>query len=545
MEKTKNKAGKGSWGFTLVETIIVVGITAALMGGVTLLFKNIFVDSRQESKATGTIDQARLITSTFVNEIRNATYGVDGSFPIVSANSAGISFFTTYHSNGSVNRIDYAQSGGTLNKTVAAPTGTPPAYGAGTTHIALPAAIFPSVSFSYYDGSFTGFSTSALTTPWVNRATPAIRNWDAIAYGNGVFVAVADTSTGTNEVMKSSDGITWSAVSTPPANRQWDGLTFGNGVFVAVSRDGTTTNDVMYSSDGNTWHTGNPGGISGVPASSAWRSVTYGNGLFVAVASCVSGTCPAKGIMTSPDGMTWTGRTTSGALAKNWQNVTYGGGLFVAVATDLVTNNIMTSPDGITWTIRTAPAAHSWYAVTYGTGIFVAVAHDSAANNVITSPDGITWTAQAGASTAQWESVVYANGEFVAVADRGGPGTPGNDIMISPNGINWATMTSPSSNGTTAYNWRAITSGNGLFVAVGGGAGSGSASDYYIMTAGTSNVSTGVYTGTSLSTPVNVNLIKYVQMSISALKQDSPGSTDTFVVTEGETLRNLKTNLGN
>ncbi len=544
MTNLKNMKKNIEQGFTLAETLVVIGITGLLMIGVTTLFTDVFVNSRQQNVATNTIDDARRVTSTFVNEIRNLAYGADGAYPIASAASGDLTFYTTYRAGGAVNKVSYNTSGGTLYKTITPPAGTPPTYGTGTTKVALPGETFPSVSFSYYDGNYTGFSTGALNTPWIQRASPNIKNWDAIAYGNGIYVAVADNSTGTGSVMTSPDGITWTVQNTPPANRKWDGLAFGNGVFVAVSRDGTTNNCVMYSTDGINWLTGNSN-LSGIPAASEWRSITYGNGLFVAVAGCPSGVCPSQGVMTSPDGANWTGRTTSGVLAKSWQNVTYGNGLFVAVSRDFLQNNIMTSTNGTSWTIRNTPAAHSWYGVTYGNGLYVAVAHDSSTNDVLTSPDGITWTARAGAATSLWSAVAFGNNQFVAVADAGGATTPANSIMISPDGISWSTMAAPSHNGSTAYNWRAVTFANDLFIAVGGGAGAGSSSDYYIMTAGASDIATGVYAGSSLPTPVNVNNVKFITMSLSALKSDITGSAASFVVTEGAAVRNLKTNLGN
>jgi hypothetical protein len=87
--------------------------------------------------------------------------------------------------------------------------------------------------------------------------------------------------------------------------------------------------------------------------------------------------------MTSPDGITWTIRTS--AADNNWVAVTYGNGLFVAVAESGSGNRVMTSPDGITWTIRTSAADNSWYAVTYGNGVFVAVAYTGSGNRVMTS----------------------------------------------------------------------------------------------------------------------------------------------------------------
>ena len=48
-------------------------------------------------------------------------------------------------------------------------------------------------------------------------------------------------------------------------------------------------------------------------------------------------------------------------------------------------NRVMTSPDGITWTARTSAADNGWYGVTYGDGLFVAVSNSGTSNRVMTS----------------------------------------------------------------------------------------------------------------------------------------------------------------
>jgi hypothetical protein len=87
--------------------------------------------------------------------------------------------------------------------------------------------------------------------------------------------------------------------------------------------------------------------------------------------------------MTSPDGITWTSRTS--AADNSWASVTYGNGLFVAVSYSGTGNRVMTSPDGINWTSRTSAADNFWYGVTYGDGLFVAVSSSGTGNRVMTS----------------------------------------------------------------------------------------------------------------------------------------------------------------
>jgi predicted RecA/RadA family phage recombinase len=120
--------------------------------------------------------------------------------------------------------------------------------------------------------------------------------------------------------------------------------------------------------------------------------------------------------------------------------VAYGNGLFVAVSTTGIGNRVMTSPDGITWTSRTSAADNSWNCVAFGNGLFVAVASTGTGDRVMTSPDGITWTARTSAADNLWASVAYGNGRFVAASTDG----TGNRVMTSTNGVSWTTSQTPN-----------------------------------------------------------------------------------------------------
>jgi hypothetical protein len=285
-------------------------------------------------------------------------------------------------------------------------------------------------------------STSNIGLNWTTRTSAADNIWTSVAYGNGLFVAVANSGSG-NRVMTSPDGITWTS-RTSAADNGWFSVTYGNGVFVAVAANGSG-NRVMTSSDGITWTSQTSA------ADNDWNSVTYGNGLFVAVAGSGTG----NRVMTSSDGITWT--SSSSAADNSWNSVTYGNGLFVAVAGSGTGNRVMTSSDGITWTSSTSAADNSWNSVTYGNGLFVAVANTGTGNRVMTSADGINWISRNAAADNAWRSVTYGNGLFVAVANTG----TGNRLMTSADGINWT-----SRNAAAQNDWRIVTYGNGLFVAV-------------------------------------------------------------------------------
>jgi hypothetical protein len=302
-------------------------------------------------------------------------------------------------------------------------------------------------SFSYTSSNNNVATIGLPGINWASRTSPVDRNyWLSVAYGNGLFVTVANGGTG-NRVMTSSNGINWT-IRNSAADNSWRSVAYGNGLWVAVSSNGIGNRRVMTSPDGITWT------IRTGAANNSWRSVAYGNGLWVAVAWSGSG----NNVMTSPDGINWTLRTS--AADYLWNSVAYGNGLWVAVTVSGVINSVMTSPDGITWTIRTSSADNSWRSVAYGNGLWVAVASygTGTGNRVMTSPDGITWTSRTSAADNAWYSVAYGNGLWVAVSTE----DSGNGrVMTSPDGITWTLRTNAPGNF-----WRSVAYGNGLFVAV-------------------------------------------------------------------------------
>ena len=187
------------------------------------------------------------------------------------------------------------------------------------------------------------FVTNSSSVPagvtWTTRTSAADNTWNSVAWGNGMFVAVAGSGAG-NRVMTSPDGITWTA-RTSAANNSWNSVTWGG-------RAGEET--------------------------------------FVAVA--IIGTGPGNHVMTSPDGITWTLR--SSAADNFWSSVTWGGPAseetFVAVAISGTGNRVMTSatvsaPAGGRATLRTyARGALDDSAPMPGTGVGGAWA-DIAVNN--------------------------------------------------------------------------------------------------------------------------------------------------------------------
>ncbi len=273
------------------------------------------------------------------------------------------------------------------------------------------------------NGALGQVMTSPDGVTWTARTAAVSAPWRSVAFGNGVFVAVSTTG----GAMTSSDGRNWIyQAAWPGTGFQWRSVVYGGGLFVAVGSNGTER--VITSPDGITWTSH----ITPVPAH-WWRSVTYGNGLYVAVGD--------GAVITSPDGSTWTLQTSGDIPNASWMSVAFGNGRFVAVNSDPwgTPQLIISSTDGVNWTTSNAPdhnanpgwPADTWLGVTYGSGKFVAVA-GGPTNGVMTSADGLTWTGDNASDGNHWYSVTYANGLFVAVAGEGLVKTSGTFVASGP-----------------------------------------------------------------------------------------------------------------
>jgi hypothetical protein len=109
-------------------------------------------------------------------------------------------------------------------------------------------------------------------TTWVSRTLPVSSTWKNIVYGRNRFVAVSTTGA----VAVSSDGITW--VSSPlglpsvpnAANYySWKEIQYGQGLFSVISSTGT--NVIATSEDGITWTSRT------LTTSAIWSSLAFGN----------------------------------------------------------------------------------------------------------------------------------------------------------------------------------------------------------------------------------------------------------------------------
>lgn len=241
----------------------------------------------------------------------------------------------------------------------------------------VPSATWRDVTWSPDLGIFvvvgTNGANSALTSPdgitWTPQALSS-NSWSAVTWGNGKFVAggLAFGSSAT-----SSDGITWAVQSNPPDPTLASGIVWSaaDSQYVMSSSLSQTLDpgEVYTSPDGITW-------TSQAMPEKSWADIAYSPqlGLYVTVG--------ANGIATSSDGRSDDGTPwvmqTSPMLSLTAVTWSAENGEFLAVN---ATGGIITSPDGITWTPVTPPAANRWEDVVWSPELFRYVGVGSTGTN--------------------------------------------------------------------------------------------------------------------------------------------------------------------
>jgi hypothetical protein len=217
---------------------------------------------------------------------------------------------------------------------------------------------------------------------WFNEAIIPLptNNWSSICWSSElrIFVAVADGG-GTNRVATGgATGIeNWTSYVPVSENNRWTSVCWSAelGIFVAVAREGT--NRVMTSITGYSWS------LIPVSTPSTWSSICWSKelGIFVAVA-----TSGSFNVMTSNNGIEW--RAISSGIDSSWNSVCWSEQLkvFVAVAGNGI-NRVMSSSNGINWIARTAAQANNWMSICWSPelGLFVAVSTDGTNRSMRTS----------------------------------------------------------------------------------------------------------------------------------------------------------------
>jgi len=291
------------------------------------------------------------------------------------------------------------------------------------------------------------------------------RTLNAVAYGNGRFVAVGTGGT----VVVSTNGVDW--VARPSGvTRDLNAVTFADGRFFVGGRNGT----MIQSGDGDSWTSVTIPTVHDVDAIGFGTTTNHPLGLLVATVS--------TNLSPSPQGFRRTSIITS-TNAVDWETDNYiqgsGGGTYRSMASGndwlLVggpsdgfnLNCALSSDEGEVWSQAGSCVIGP---VAFGNGTFLLAGHFQSTSNgltldALTSTDAHFWLAlgstvgvlQAFPGILRALALCFGGSKFVAVADQG-------TIASSQDGTNWTVVRAD-----TDVTLNAVTYGDGLYVTVGTG----------------------------------------------------------------------------
>lgn len=115
-------------GFTLIETIVVVALTAFILVTLTSIIRYFYVTNAYVLEQSQAVNSARRSIQNALSDLRGASYGADGSYPIQAAATSTATFYANVDGDAAIEKVRYYLSGTTLYRGVTDPAGSPPSY---------------------------------------------------------------------------------------------------------------------------------------------------------------------------------------------------------------------------------------------------------------------------------------------------------------------------------------------------------------------------------------------------------------------------------
>ena len=303
---------------------------------------------------------------------------------------------------------------------------------------------------SAYSATITANSGYSLVgaTVSINMGGTDITN---TAYSNNT-VTIAKVTGNLTISISVLKGITWVA-STVAHTYQYKLpiVKYGGGVFVGYqwnynATEASTSSNHLFSTDGQSWEEKSNSSV-------AMYCATYGVEKFVSLGK--------NGLYLSCYHTDLQGNMSANKTVVSTTNthrpdaIIYTGSRYLAIGEK---NYAIYSTDGETWVeLSTLPAAsgfETWQALANNDETIVALTGNSSGFNTQTfaysTDNGDTWAQGTMPISVNWRAITYGNGKFVAIAY--------NKVAVSDDGINW-TLTD-----NEIANLRNIVFGNGLFV---------------------------------------------------------------------------------
>lgn len=272
-------------------------------------------------------------------------------------------------------------------------------------------------------------SPDALT--WTVRQSNVSGTLNKITWNGSEYIAVGD-----GVIITSPDGIDWTTVENGTGSNlnsvAWD----GSSRYVAVGGGVVSAFPVIFhanivtSTDGTTWTA-----VTSLPTNFKLNSAAYGNGVFVAVGD-------AGTILKSDNGLTWS--QMSPFTSNDLYGVTWSSAYNKFFAVGKGGKAGYSNATGTSWNLLTSGTSQDLHSIVESGGRCVAVGTmtGGAASMTITSADcatGTAWTATAIGGVVALDKVIADGSTFIAV------GTNGN-VYSTTDGTTWQLHTFPVNN---------------------------------------------------------------------------------------------------
>jgi hypothetical protein len=217
---------------------------------------------------------------------------------------------------------------------------------------------------AYGNGRFVGvgeanmlIASSADAVTWTNRDTIGTEHLYGLTFADGHFVAVGYGALQPIYIISSTDGIHWSSPQSYPTRETLFAVAYGNGLYVAVGDQGT----ILTSSDLATWTLRSSG------TTKRLRAITYTGTRFLVGGESAT-------MITSIDGIAW---TPSAPPSFDVTGLASGSGAVVAVGVFNGTEGrLHASPDGLGWPGQATVAPQPLNGVSYVQDRFIAVGNN-------------------------------------------------------------------------------------------------------------------------------------------------------------------------
>lgn len=114
--------------FTLVEMIVVIAIVATAGLALSNALISFYRQNTYLFESTTALENSRRALLTALENLREASYGEDGAYPITAAATSSITFHADIDADGPVERVRFSLINGTFYRTITNSGGNPPTY---------------------------------------------------------------------------------------------------------------------------------------------------------------------------------------------------------------------------------------------------------------------------------------------------------------------------------------------------------------------------------------------------------------------------------